>query len=53
MKSPKGPLSSYSATVGYDEVSLFPEKVALAKKMLAKTNLKKLYKLLPKQRAKQ
>ena len=36
----------------YDNVSLFPKKVALAKEMLAKTNLQKLYDMLPPQRPK-
>ena len=37
------------AMARYDTVSLFPKKVALAKEMLAKTNLQKLYKMLPPQ----
>ena len=34
----------------YDGVSLFPKKVALAREMLAKTNLKKLHELLEQQK---
>ena len=34
----------------YDGVSLFPKKMALAKEMLAKTNLKKLHELIAQQK---
>lgn len=48
MKNPKKRITLDPAMAQYDNVSLFPRKVALAKEMLAKTNLAKLKELLAK-----
>ena len=51
MKTPKNPLITIDPEMArYDNISLFPKKVAHAKEMLARTNLTKLHELLAEQK---
>ena len=48
MKTPKKRITINPELARYDNISLFLEKAALAKKMLARTDMTKLHELLAK-----
>ena len=50
MKTPRKNITIDPEMARYDNISLFPKKVALAKEMLAKTNLTKLNELIAQQK---